>query len=81
MPPNLSQNLAQCFINWRILATFLVHSRMMRTIRMTRFDFKFFPAFSKTLHPGKLHFIKFCLFFCLFVFVQEKNNTVIFIEG
>ena len=85
MPPKLSQNLAQCIINWRISEIFLVQSRMW-TISYDYNDeiwLKRFFVYSPKLYTLEnfilLYFVLF--FFCLFVLVQEKNNTVIFIES
>ena len=78
MPPKLSQNLAQCFINWRISEIFLVQSSMW-TISYN-YDFVYSPKLYTLENFILLYFVLF-FFFCLFVLVQEKNNTVIFIES
>ena len=84
MRPKLSQNLAQCIINWRISDIFLVQSRMW-TISYDYNDEiwlkRFFVYFPKLYTLENFSLLYFVLFFCLFVclFLYEKKITLLFL--
>ena len=83
MPPKLSQNLAQCIINWRISEFFLVQSRMW-TISYDYNDeiwLKRFFVYSPKLYTLEnfilLYFVLFFLLVCLFLY--KKKITLLFL--
>ena len=71
MPPNLSQNLANCFINWRILETFLVQSRMWTSTRFSCILQKY------TAWKTSYYYILLCFLVCLFLY--QKKITLLFL--